>query len=134
MLGNMSCLSYPQVVRRALAAATDHAGGRFLITDLSRAAGVSERTLRNAFHNVYGLSPKQYLLRHGLEEARRGLALARNVRGAVTLVATECGFFELGRFASAYRRVFGERPSDTVRRARDPLPDPHSCGTDRAVA
>jgi hypothetical protein len=34
----------------------------------------------------------------------------------VTTVATECDFFELGRFAAAYRELFRERLSDTVRR------------------
>src|SRR3954453_11163349 len=110
-----SCASHPQVVRRALAVVAESVGGPVLMSDLSRAAGVSERTLRNAFHDVVGLSPKQYLLRHGLQEARHALQLARGARGAVTLVATECGFFELGRFARAYRQLFGERPSDTLR-------------------
>jgi len=118
MLERMSCISHSQVVRRALTLLTE-GSERPLVAELCRAAGVSERTLRNAFHNVYGLSPKQYLLRHGLEEAHHALQLARGARGAVTLVATECGFFELGRFAGAYRQLFGERPSDTLRRAPD---------------
>ena len=119
ILETMSCISHPQVVRRALAAVAEYAGGRPLIADLCRAAGVSERTLRNAFHDVHGLSPKQYLLRHGLEHARQALQVAQDTRGAVTLVATEHGFFELGRFAGAYRQLFGERPSDTLRRAAE---------------
>ena len=93
----------------------EHVGDQLSIGELCRAAGVSERTLRNAFHDVHGLSPKQYLIRHGLEEARSALKLAHGARGAVTHVATEYGFFELGRFAGAYRHLFGELPSDTLR-------------------
>jgi AraC family ethanolamine operon transcriptional activator len=37
----------------------------------------------------------------------------------VTQVAFGLGFWDLGRFAGAYRRLFGERPSETLRqRAR----------------
>src|SRR5258705_13817929 len=115
MLGHMSCFSHSQIVRRALSVVNDSSGRPPLITDLCRAARVSERTLRNAFHDVHGLSPKQYLIRHGLEEARSALKLAHGARGAVTHVATEYGFFELGRFAGAYRHLFGELPSDTLR-------------------
>jgi transcriptional regulator GlxA family with amidase domain len=111
----MSSVSYHLVVQRALAAVTS-TRRRMRITDLSSMAGVSERTLRNAFHDVCGISPTQYFRRHRLEAARRGLTQARGTRGAVTTVATECGFFELGRFSVAYRQMFGERPSDTARR------------------
>jgi AraC family ethanolamine operon transcriptional activator len=133
-VGREACVSYHQAVRRALAAVMNDAGGRLLIADLCGAAGVSERTLRNAFHHVHGLSPTRYLRRNALAAARRALLGARGGRSVVTLAATECGFFELGRFAGAYRQMFGERPSDTVRRARSPLPNPHSCRSARAIA
>ncbi len=111
----MPCLSHPQVVRRALSIVEEHpVADTISIRELSDAAHVSERTLRNAFHDVYGVAPKQFLIRHGLEEARRALLATRGERGSVTRVATECGFFELGRFAGAYRRMFGERPSETL--------------------
>jgi len=34
----------------------------------------------------------------------------------VSEVALDCGFWELGRFAQAYRAAYGERPSETLRR------------------
>jgi transcriptional regulator GlxA family with amidase domain len=113
----MMASSHPALVRRALAIVERSDGEPVAIHDLCRAAGVCERTLRNAFHHVYGVSPKQYLIGHGLDEAHDALQHTAADRGAVTHIATECGFFELGRFAAAYRRRFGERPSDTLRAA-----------------
>jgi len=111
----MPSVSYPAVVRRVLDVEAAHGGQPRAIGELSHAAGVSERTLRTAFHRVLGVSPKRYLMRHRLKEAREVLLRAGDAKGAVTRAATQCGFFELGRFAGAYRRLFGMRPSDTLR-------------------
>jgi len=64
------------------------------------------------------MSPHRFLVLRRLQLARR--ALTRNGRGttSVTAVATEFGFWELGRFAVMYRRAFGESPSVTLRRFR----------------
>jgi len=113
----MGCQAHQYEVGRAIALVEARAGVPITISELCRAADVSERTLRNAFHDVYGVSPKQYLTRRALEQAHEALLLAHGARGAVTHAAMDCGFFELGRFAGSYRRVFGEYPSDTVRHA-----------------
>jgi len=36
---------------------------------------------------------------------------------SVTVIAMACGFTHMSRFALEYRQRFGERPSDTLRRA-----------------
>lgn len=113
----MRSLSRTAIVRRALVVVVAGSSDPIHITDLYRAAGVSERTLRNAFHHVLGISPKQYLIRRRLEEAHRALLEAHGARGAVTRVATTNGFFELGRFAGTYRHTFGVLPSITLREA-----------------
>ena len=84
------------------------------VGDLSRMAGVSERTLRSAFHDVLGVSPKQWALRQRLAAAREALSAAAPGTTTVTEVAMSYGFFELGRFAGRYRTVFGEMPSKTL--------------------
>jgi AraC family ethanolamine operon transcriptional activator len=82
---------------------------------LCRLTRVSERTVRNAFHEGCGMSPKQFLLRARLNHVRETLReLGSQV--TVTTVATDCGFSELGRFAGRYKATFGEYPSDTLRR------------------
>ena len=85
------------------------------MAQLCDVTGVSERSLRNACHAVCGTSPKRYLTRRRLEAVRLALARARPGEDTVTRIATEFGFFELGRFAGMYSSVFGEHPSDTLR-------------------
>ncbi len=114
-----SIASRRQVVERAEALLRARIGETVSIAQLCRVAGVSERSLRNAFYDVRGMSPKRWDVRARLAEVRRALSDADGTRGAVTTIATEYGFFELGRFASTYRAVFGETPSATLRGGRD---------------
>jgi len=108
-----------KVVDRAEALLRLRAGEVVSIAQLCQVAGVSERSLRNAFYDVRGMSPKRWAVRARLAEVRRALSDANGTRGAVTTIATDYGFFELGRFASTYRAVFGETPSATLRGGRD---------------
>jgi len=87
------------------------------VADLCALTGASERTLRNAFHTVYGLGPTRYLVQRRLAAARRALRHAQP-GDTVTSIATRNGLWDLGRFAADYRTLYGEPPSATLRAAR----------------
>jgi AraC-like DNA-binding protein len=63
------------------------------------------------------MSPMRFVTERRLAAAQARLATAGAARD-VTEVAAELGFSHLGRFAIAYREVFGESPSQTLRRRR----------------
>jgi len=104
-----------EIVRRAEEVYRSHVGEPVSIAQLSSIVGVSERSLRNAFYDVYTTSPKRYLKLWQLHQVRREL---RAAHASVTDVATLHGFFELGRFAGEYKALFGEVPSMTLHKAR----------------
>ena len=107
----------PQIISRLDAFLVNHLDESLQLAQLCDATGVSERSLRNACHAVCGTSPKRYVTRRRLEAVRHALAAARPGEATVTRIATDHGFFELGRFAAAYSSLFGEHPSDTLRAA-----------------
>ncbi len=88
------------------------------IEDLARRAGVGVRSVQTAFRRLRGCTPMQMVLRRRLEAAREMLRRA-TPQTTVTHVATECGFFNFGRFSCRYRDMFGEAPSQTLARAAD---------------
>lgn len=75
---------------------------------------ISWRALDQGFWELYGVSPKTYLRISRLHHVKRQLAVADPALTNVTAVAVSWGFFQLGRFAVEYRRLFGEKPSDTL--------------------
>jgi len=87
------------------------------VAALSRTLAASERTLRKAFKNTYGLPPCRHLRMLRLSRVRRALLSAHDRVLTVTEIATDFGFAELGRFSVEYRKVFGESPSQTLSRA-----------------
>src|SRR6476620_156755 len=106
-----------QLVMRVSTYLRDHVGQPVRVADLSRMVGVSERTLRAAFHDVIGISPKRYAITLRLRAARAALSNADPHTTTVTDIATTFGFYELGRFAGRYRHTFVEVPSRTLRHA-----------------
>jgi AraC family ethanolamine operon transcriptional activator len=89
------------------------------VSDLCRAAGVSERTLEYAFNEIMGLTPVAYLIRLRLHRVRQALLAATQGSTTVSAVALDWGFWHFGDFSRAYRECFGELPSDTLRRKPD---------------
>src|SRR5499427_3104092 len=93
------------------------------LTDLCAAAAASDRTLRILCQEHLGMSPTRYLWLRRMHLARRALRMADPTTATVTEIATSYAFWELGRFAVAYRSLFGETPSATLRRPpEDPRP------------
>ncbi|MDR8071915.1 anthranilate 1,2-dioxygenase regulatory protein AndR [Burkholderia cenocepacia] len=83
-------------------------------SDIACSAGVSERTLRQAFLQFRRVSPMHYLRRTRLEHARE--LLSGHHVTSIAEIALDCGFTHLGRFSMAYRQEFGELPSKTAQR------------------
>lgn len=86
------------------------------VSSLSEALGIPERTLRHVFAEQYGEGPTSLLRSRRLCQVHRAL-LDAPVGAHVAGIAESLGFRHLGQFAADYRELFGELPSETVRRA-----------------
>jgi len=89
------------------------------LTEVCAAIGAVERTLRVACEEHLGMGPIRYLTLRRMHLVRRALSRADSSMKTVTEIATDYGFWELGRFAVAYRELFGEPPSATLQRPSD---------------
>jgi AraC-like DNA-binding protein len=107
-----------RVVRRADAFLRAHVAEKVPLSRVCAAAGTSERQLQRAFRAIHGMGPNRYFKIRRLNFARAAL-LSPASEGTIARVASRFGFSDLGRFASAYRALFGEAPSTTFRRGRD---------------
>jgi AraC family ethanolamine operon transcriptional activator len=87
------------------------------MASLCRVALASERTLQYAFRERYGISPVQFVKRWKLNTARR-LLIDPHDDLSIGEVAARLGFWHASQFAVDYRNLFGELPSQTVRRGR----------------
>ncbi|SEN84851.1 AraC-type DNA-binding protein [Rhodospirillales bacterium URHD0017] len=86
------------------------------LAEICAAIGVSERTLRTCCHEHLGMGPIHFLWLRRMHLAHRALLHADPAIATVTQVATEYGFWELGRFSVEYRALFGESPSASLHR------------------
>lgn len=83
------------------------------IEALCRELGVSRRTLQYCFNDLVGMNPVAFLRAQRLNAARQMIKES----SSVTEAATTWGFWHFGHFSQEYKKLFGELPSDTLRRS-----------------
>jgi transcriptional regulator GlxA family with amidase domain len=104
--------------RTARSSQNQHNNEHLSVEQLAAAVGVSERTLRDAFQQYFGVAPVQFLNSRTLHQVRAALKAADPPRATVTKIATQFGVWQFGRFARDYRFLFRELLSETLRLQR----------------
>jgi AraC-like DNA-binding protein len=105
-----------RVMRRLEEVLTSTPDRPLYMPQLCATVGASYTTLHDCCQEYLGMSPKRYLWLRRMHLVRRVLRRADAEKTTVTEIATDHGFWELGRFAVAYRSLFGESPSAALRR------------------
>ncbi|MEP4076300.1 helix-turn-helix domain-containing protein [Haloferula sp.] len=106
-----------KALRLALEAINDSEEAILKVSELCRLTGTTERTLRYAFAEGFGMSPKAYLQSLRLNAVRREL-LRNGPEVLISDIANRQGFWHMGQFASDYQKMFGELPSETYHHYR----------------
>jgi len=110
---------------RHLLRAKDLADARYFdaltVTDLARAAGLSQAHFSREFRRAFGETPHAYLLTRRLE---RAAALLRNTDRSVLEICLAVGLQSVGSFTTTFTRVY--RMSPTAYRATFPPAAQHA--------
>jgi len=88
------------------------------LSELCRHAGLKVRTLETGFQEITGLSPIAYIRSLRLNAVRRALHDPSTPQRSISEIAMDTGFWHLSQFATDYRKLFGETPTNTRRRSR----------------
>lgn len=103
-------------VRRLCAKMLDNLGSELKLPALARECGLSVRSIQYLFRRHFGMTPKQWIIEQRLLAVRVRLSHPGE-QDSVTSIAIPF-FNNLGDFARRYRQRFGEKPSETLARAR----------------
>lgn len=106
----------PTAVERAVDLIEARAAEPLTVEEIAEAVGVGARALQEGFRRQLETTPMSYLREVRLDRVRAELTVQDASATTVTDVAYRWGFVHLGRFSLAYRRRFGECPSETLRR------------------
>ena len=85
--------------------------------ELCTLADCSQRWLEQSFKMRFGVTPKAYVKYLRLARLRRDLQHPPcGERQTIIELASVYGFWHMGQLAADYRKVYGELPSDTMKR------------------
>ena len=102
-------------VRKARAFIESHLREDIKLGDIAAATQVCSRLLQKAFSQQYGCSPMRFVTQTRLQRIRQELEAAPSDTKIVD-VMMDYGFTQGGKFAKEYQQLFGEKPSETLKR------------------
>jgi AraC family ethanolamine operon transcriptional activator len=86
--------------------------------DMCTLADCSQSWLERSFKKRFGVTPKKYVKYLRLSRLRENLLNPDEVEGRTVIeLASVYGFWHMGQLAADYRKVYGELPSDTLKRS-----------------
>lgn len=94
----------------------DHLHEPVRMEDLCRAVGLSKRSLQYLLRKYLGVTPVAYLRKQRLNACHGALLESGPRPGVIKEIALSAGFWHFGHFTAAYKRLFGEMPSETLAR------------------
>ncbi len=108
--------SRQKLVKRAEELMCDRLPYPITLSELCQELNKSQRTIYRVFQECFGLPPMEYLKILRLHGVRRALKSADSRTSKVTDIALDWGFWHMGQFSRDYRNMFGESPSNVLRR------------------
>lgn len=111
-----SCRQRHRLVERADAYVRSRSDRLVTVSELCTALSTSRRALQIGFQEVLGVAPHAYIRAVSLNGVRSQLKNADSPYASVQDAAAAYGFWHMSQFAVDYRQLFGERPSETIKR------------------
>jgi AraC family ethanolamine operon transcriptional activator len=124
---DMSFRRYPFLVQRS------RSREPLPLSELCRRAGLKVRTLETGLREVTGLPPIGSIRSRRSNAVRRALHDAPARLRSISGIALDNGFWRLRQFATDYRKLFGETPTNTRRRSAQ-VAGPQAATGDFAIA
>jgi AraC-like DNA-binding protein len=109
-------VSLSAAIRHAIDLIEERPSEPWTTVRLAAEVHLSVRALQDGFHRDLATPPMTYLRQIRLRRAHTALRAADHDVTTVRAVAVNLGIVHMSRFAAAYRKAFGETPSDTLNR------------------
>ncbi|GGA63887.1 AraC family transcriptional regulator [Edaphobacter acidisoli] len=114
-------MSHYKIVREVRQHLLENQDETITVVDLCQRFQISRRTLQYAFQDVMGMNPNAYLRTLRLNGVRRCLRDPNSGVSSVQQAAANWGFWHMSQFARDYQGLFGELPSERLKRRSFPI-------------
>ena len=98
----------PETIRQLREAIEQNIGQKFILADYCKQAGITTAYAVRAFHQAYGTSPVEYLLRLRLEKAQTPLRFSKF---SIKEIAAHLNFSDQYHFSNFFKKRLGQSPS-----------------------